>query len=85
MGKTGGAVESRWMGRSATSVPDARRNVRGDVYDIYGYTAASLCVALGNYHNMDVKRGRIAPRNLSTSRIGKTLVKLFVQIGRARA
>src|SRR5439155_12123216 len=23
------------------------------VYDAYGYTAAAVCVALGNYHNMD--------------------------------
>jgi putative aminopeptidase FrvX len=31
------------------------------VYDIYGYTAASLCVALGNYHNMEVRKKKIGP------------------------
>ena len=31
------------------------------VYDIYGFTAASICVALGNYHNMDAARKKIGP------------------------
>jgi endoglucanase len=49
------------------------------VYDIYGYTAASLCVAMGNYHNMDVKRGRIAPEFIDVAD-WKNMVKLFVQL-----
>lgn len=31
------------------------------VYDIYGFAAASICVALGNYHNMDTGRRKIGP------------------------
>ena len=31
------------------------------VYDAYGYTAAAVCVALGNYHNMDRARQRVGP------------------------
>jgi putative aminopeptidase FrvX len=49
------------------------------VYDVYGYTAASLCVALGNYHNMDVKRGKIGPEYIDTSD-WKNMVKLFVRL-----
>ncbi len=29
-------------------------------YIAYGYAATGICLALGNYHNMDRKRGRIA-------------------------
>ena len=41
------------------------------VYDVYGYSAASICVPLGNYHNMDREKKRIAP-DTSTSATGKT-------------
>jgi endoglucanase len=51
------------------------------VYDIYGYTAASMCVALGNYHNMDVKRVKIGPEYIDTSD-WQNMVKLFVQVAR---
>jgi hypothetical protein len=30
------------------------------VYDVYGFIAASICVALGNYHNV-TPEGTIAP------------------------
>ncbi|MGD0387427.1 MAG: M20/M25/M40 family metallo-hydrolase [Tepidisphaeraceae bacterium] len=49
------------------------------VYDVYGYTAASLCVALGNYHNMDVKRGKIGPEYIDTAD-WRNMVKLFVRL-----
>jgi putative aminopeptidase FrvX len=49
------------------------------VYDIYGYTAASLCVALGNYHNMDVKRGKIGPEYIDAAD-WRNMVKLFVRL-----
>jgi putative aminopeptidase FrvX len=49
------------------------------VYDVYGYTAASLCVALGNYHNMDVRRRRIAPEFIDVSD-WRNMVKLFVRL-----
>lgn len=37
------------------------------VYDIYGFTAASMCVALGNYHNMDTKKQKIGPEYIDVS------------------
>ncbi len=49
------------------------------VYDIYGYTAASLCVALGNYHNMDVKRGKIGPEYIDAAD-WRNMVKMFVRL-----
>lgn len=49
------------------------------VYDVYGYTAASLCVALGNYHNMDVKRKKIGPEYIDAGDWGN-MVKLFVRL-----
>jgi len=49
------------------------------VYDVYGYTAASLCVALGNYHNMDVKRGKIGPEYIDAGD-WRNMVELFVRV-----
>jgi endoglucanase len=49
------------------------------VYDIYGYTAASLCVALGNYHNMDVRKKKIGPEFIDVAD-WKNMVKLFVRV-----
>ena len=46
------------------------------VYDVYGFTAASICVALGNYHNMDRKRKR-SLRSTSTCRTGRTWSSFF--------
>ena len=51
------------------------------VYDIYGFTAASICVALGNYHNMDVAKGRIGPEYIDLAD-WRNMVKLFVQVAR---
>ncbi len=36
-------------------------------YCAYGYLATGVCVALGNYHNMDTKRKRIASEYISLS------------------
>ena len=36
-------------------------------YCAYGYRATGICLALGNYHNMDKQRGRIAPEYISLS------------------
>lgn len=36
-------------------------------YAAYGYDAAGICLALGNYHNMDVSRRRIASEYVSLS------------------
>lgn len=49
------------------------------VYDVFGFTAASLCVALGNYHNMDVKRGKIGPEYIDAAD-WRNMVKLFVRL-----
>ena len=51
------------------------------VYDLYGYTAASICVALGNYHNMDTAKKKIAPEYIDAAD-WKAMVKLFVRIAR---
>lgn len=34
-------------------------------YVTYGYRATGICLALGNYHNMDKQSGRIAPEYVS--------------------
>jgi putative aminopeptidase FrvX len=52
------------------------------VYDIYGFTAASICVALGNYHNMDTARGKIAPEFIDAGD-WRSMVKLFLQVARS--
>lgn len=51
------------------------------VYDVYGFLAASICVALGNYHNMDSAKKRIGPEFIDVND-WKSMVKLFVQIAR---
>jgi putative aminopeptidase FrvX len=51
------------------------------VYDIYGFTAASICIALGNYHNMDVARKRLAPEFIDLND-WQSMVKLFVYLAR---
>ena len=52
------------------------------VYDVYGFTAASICVALGNYHNMDPGTKKIAPEYIDLSD-WQNMVKLFVRIARS--
>ena len=42
------------------------------VYDVYGFTAARICVALGNYHNMDREPTARSAPNTSTSPTGET-------------
>jgi putative aminopeptidase FrvX len=51
------------------------------VYDVYGFTAASICVPLGNYHNMDRATGKIGPEYIDL-RDWHDMVKLFVQVAR---
>ncbi|MGH7213868.1 MAG: M20/M25/M40 family metallo-hydrolase [Tepidisphaeraceae bacterium] len=52
------------------------------VYDIYGFTAASICVALGNYHNMDRGRKTIGPEYIDLND-WRSMVKLFVHLARS--
>lgn len=49
------------------------------VFDAYGYVTGATCVALGNYHNMDRVKKRIAPEYVDVSD-WKNMVKLFVRI-----
>jgi endoglucanase len=51
------------------------------VYDIYGFIAASICVPLGNYHNMDVKKKRIGPEYIDVND-WQSMVKFFVTLAR---
>src|SRR4028118_1698993 len=51
------------------------------VYDAYGFKAASICVPLGNYHNMDKAKGRIGPEYIDLNDWA-SMVKLFVRVAR---
>jgi putative aminopeptidase FrvX len=51
------------------------------VYDVYGFTAASICVPLGNYHNMDKARKRIGPEYIDLND-WRSMTKLFVHLAR---
>jgi endoglucanase len=52
------------------------------VYDVYGYHAGSICVPLGNYHNMDRQKKRIGPEYIDVSD-WQNMVKLFVAVAKA--
>lgn len=49
------------------------------VYNRFGYANAAVCIPLGNYHNRDVRRGRIATEFVSVSDL-ENMVKLFLSI-----
>jgi len=51
------------------------------VYDAYGYHAGSICVPLGNYHNMDREKQKIGPEYIDVTD-WKNMVKLFVELAR---
>jgi endoglucanase len=51
------------------------------VYDVYGFTAGSICVALGNYHNMDRARKKIGQEYIDLAD-WDNMVKLFVRVAR---
>jgi endoglucanase len=51
------------------------------VYDVYGFMAGSICVALGNYHNMDRERKTIAPEYIDLAD-WENMVKLFVRVAK---
>ncbi len=48
-----------------------------------GYDATGICVALGNYHNMNTKRRKVGPEYIDLSDFDN-VVKWFVALGRAR-
>ena len=45
-----------------------------------GYEATGLCVALGNYHNVDAKRKRLGPEYIDLSDY-ENVIKWFVELG----
>ena len=51
------------------------------VYDVYGYLAGSICVALGNYHNMNRDTKKIGPEYIDTND-WESMVKLFVAVAK---
>ena len=51
------------------------------VYDAYGYTAAAVCVALGNYHNMDRGKARIGPEYIDVGD-WQAMTKFFIHLAR---
>lgn len=51
------------------------------VYDAYGYTAAAVCIPLGNYHNMDRAKKKIGPEYIDVND-WKNMVKLFIHVAR---
>ena len=51
------------------------------VYDAYGYHTASICIALGNYHNMNREEKTIGPEYIHATD-WKQMVQLFVQLAR---
>ena len=51
------------------------------VYDAYGYTAAAVCVALGNYHNMDRAKKRIGPEYIDVGD-WRSMARFFVHLAR---
>lgn len=51
-------------------------------FDAWGYTAAALCVPLGNYHNMDHARERIAAEYVHLDD-WRNMIKLFIAVARS--
>jgi endoglucanase len=51
-------------------------------YCALGYEATGLCLALGNYHNVDLKRKKIGPEFIDLSDFDN-VVKWFVELARA--
>jgi len=49
------------------------------VYDAWNYLAGSICVALGNYHNMDKDREKIAAEYIDLND-WTSMIKLFVAV-----
>lgn len=52
-------------------------------YCAYGYQTTGICLALGNYHNMDVQKRRIAPEYIHLGDFAN-MVRWFVALASAR-
>ena len=73
------AQEDRLFKYQRTLMPGG--TCEATVYDVYGFTAASICVPLGNYHNMDTAKKRIGPEYIDLND-WTSMVKLFVYLAR---
>jgi endoglucanase len=51
-------------------------------YCTLGYEATGLCVALGNYHNVDAKRTKLGPEYINLDDF-ENVIKWFVELARA--
>lgn len=51
------------------------------IYNRFGYTNAAVCIPLGNYHNRNVRTGKIAAEYVSVSDL-ENMVKLFLSVVR---
>jgi endoglucanase len=51
------------------------------VFDAYGYVTGAICVALGNYHNMNRETKKIGPEYIDVND-WRNMVKLFVQLAK---
>ena len=47
-----------------------------------GHDATGICIALGNYHNVDAKRGKLGPEYVDL-RDFHNVVKWFVELARS--
>jgi endoglucanase len=52
------------------------------VYDAFGYHTSSICIPLGNYHNMDKKRQKLAAEYVN-KQDWENMVRLFVAVVRS--
>lgn len=80
---------SAWLGRVAATLQARDRKFRfqrklmdggtceASAFNQLGYESGAVCVALGNYHNVDRKHRRIAPEYINLSDF-ENLVKWFV-------
>jgi len=50
-------------------------------FRLYGYLSSCICLPLGNYHNMDEAKQRIAPESISIDDYHQ-LIQLLVAVGR---
>ena len=73
------AKKDRWFKYQRALMPGG--TCEATVYDAFGYTAAAVCIPLGNYHNMDRAKKKIAPEYIDISD-WKNMVKLFVHLAR---
>ena len=51
-------------------------------YCTLGYEATGLCIALGNYHNVNAARGRLGPEYVDLGDFAN-VVKWFVELARS--